>query len=437
MKVRSRRAGQVLATLLLAALALSACSGDLESSSDDATSDAGDSFGGGGGWLDGEAERVWEGSDEAGLYAGGEADAAAPAPPTSAASGLPTTAGSVDDNELWDDYLLYRQAFERLGLPVSDVPVEGRQILSVVDGEGDPVVGADVEVLSASGEPVAHLRTYADGRALFHPAIEVDPDDQSRPDFRVRVSKGGFAVEDDLPAGELEHTIELDGATNSGVKLDVHFLIDTTGSMSDEIERLKANVTSISESVRELPGAPDARFGMTVYRDRGDVFVTRTFDFTPDVGAFSAALDEVVADGGGDTPESLNAGLHEALTVPSWRTDDTVKLVFLVADAPPHLAGEPGYEDEPDYAADIVEAAARGIKVFPIASSGLDDQGEFIFRQLAQITLGRFVFLTYGTDGSPGGETTPHSVAPEDYDVLALDELVVQLIGDEIAPLAS
>ena len=39
----------------------------------------------------------------------------------------------------------------------------------------------------------------------------------------------------------------------------------------------------------------------------------------------------------------------------------------------------------PDYAADVRVAAARGIKIMPIASSGLDDQGEYIFRQLAQI----------------------------------------------------
>ncbi len=76
---------------------------------------------------------------------------------------------------------------------------------------------------------------------------------------------------------------------------------------------------------------------MTLYRDRGDLFVTRTFDFTSSVDVFKAALAEVRAGGGGDTPEDLNAGLHEAVTSPSWRGDDTVKLVFLIADAPPHL----------------------------------------------------------------------------------------------------
>jgi hypothetical protein len=116
----------------------------------------------------------------------------------------------------------------------------------------------------------------------------------------------------------------------------------------------------------------------------------------------------------------------------SWRGDDTVKLTFLLADAAPHLAGEPGYEEEPDYAEAVRDAASAGIKIFPISSSGLDAQGEFVFRQLAQVTMGRFVFLTYGPDGQSPGESTPHDVDPADYTVLALDALVVQLVGDEL-----
>ena len=118
------------------------------------------------------------------------------------------------------------------------------------------------------------------------------------------------------------------------------------------------------------------------------------------------------------------------MTSPSWRGDDAVKLIFLIADAPPHL----DYQGGPDYAADVRVAAARGIKIMPIASSGLDDQGEYIFRQLAQITMGRFTFLTYGADGASPGDSTTHHVS--DYAVLALDDLVVRLISDELKGLA-
>jgi hypothetical protein len=344
-------------------------------------------------------------------------------------------AGSVDDNELWDDYLRYRQDFLATGLPVSALEVEARQLLTVVDASGDPVLGADISVVDGAGAEVAHLRTYADGRAAFLAPTAVDPATQSRPLFTARVSKGSVSTEAPLEPGALSQSITLEAEISAPTQVDVLFLIDTTGSMGDEIERLKASMISVSEQLSQLPSAPTVRFSMVLYRDRGDEYVTRTFDFTADTFAFTDALRGVVADGGGDTPESLNAALQDAVSGPSWLPDDTVKLVFLLSDAAPHLPGEPGYEDEPDYVASVRQAAAQGIKIFPIASSGLDDQGEYVFRQLAQVTMGRFVFLTYGADGQSPGDSTSHHVDPSDYDVLALDQLVVELVGDELAHL--
>jgi hypothetical protein len=103
-------------------------------------------------------------------------------------------------------------------------------------------------------------------------------------------------------------------------------------------------------------------------------------------------------------------------------------MMFLLGDAAPHL----DYKGDADYAHEMQDAAARGIKIDPIASSGLDDQGEFVFRQLAQYTTGTFNFLTYGADGKSPGSSTPNHV--EGYDVLSLDQLVVKLVTDELKP---
>ena len=67
------------------------------------------------------------------------------------------------------------------------------------------------------------------------------------------------------------------------------------------------------------------------------------------------------------------------------------------------------------------------------AAKALEGQGEYVFRQLAQYTSGRFNFLTYGADGVSPGDRTTHHV--DDYSVLSLDELVVQLVRDELDPL--
>ena len=410
-----------------------------------ATTTAGAPVDPGGRWLGGDSDRDWSG-DGAGVGAAGSAatsegyaaeDAAtlrSTAKPAAGAPASPTTlmpgdviappqrsgpglrAGSVDDNAAFADYLKYRDEFRRLGITVHDIDVSIRHVVTVVDQDGKPLLGA---VVRAGDQEV---RSGPDGRALLFGNVG---------DATVDWQNTRVTVDFTQDAGR-EHRVTVPVRRPEGrAKLDVLFLIDTTGSMGDEIDRLKDSVRSVAERISALPGDTDLRIGMTVYRDRGDLFVTRTFDFTSSVDIFKAALAEVRAGGGGDTPEDLNAGLHQAVTSPSWRGDDTVKLMFLIADAPPHL----DYQDGPDYADDVRAAARRGIKIMPIASSGLDDQGEYVFRQLSQITMARFTFLTYGADGASPGDHTDHHVS--DYAVLALDDLVVRLVADELRPLGS
>jgi hypothetical protein len=103
----------------------------------------------------------------------------------------------------------------------------------------------------------------------------------------------------------------------------------------------------------------------------------------------------------------------------------------LVADAPPHL----DYEQDYDYIQEARAAVARGIKIYPIAASNSGPQAEYIFRQLAQQTLGRFIFLTYqeGQSGGAPGESTTLDAGKQDYTVERLDELIVQVIKRELA----
>jgi hypothetical protein len=355
---------------------------------------------------------------------------------------IPLNAGEIDDNAEWDTYLTYRNSFlSQYGYSVHDVNVTGRHIITVVDSEGYPVPGARVRVLAGS-TLVSTSRTYATGQTLFFP--NANPAAQGAQSYRVIVQKGNspeVAYELNPSLGS-SWILTLPTVRANAVKLDVLFLLDATGSMGDEIAQLQNNLLAISQQIALLPGNVDVRYGLVTYRDRGDAYVTQSFDFTTDVGVFQAQLSNVRANGGGDTPESLNEALYVALYTLGWRGDDTVKLVFLVADAPPHL----DYPNDHDYARDMVVAAEQGIKIHPIASSGLSPDGEFIFRQIAQYTMGHFLFLTYqqGSSGAPGadrsdlsvGEPSDPSTQTEgDYTVERLDELVLRLITDELSAL--
>ncbi|MGD8855816.1 MAG: VWA domain-containing protein [Chloroflexota bacterium] len=354
-------------------------------------------------------------------------ESAGSAPAAEMAQQSHLTAGEVDDNARWDDYLLYLRDY--VGPTVIKADVSQRHQIWVTDSDGRPALGALVEI-SAAGQEVARLRTHSDGRVYFFPRAYGDTSQEMA--YDVQVTVGSETAELTIPAGasqrEWQVVLPAAGRTSDNVRLDVLFLIDATGSMADEIAQLKDNIQAIAAAIDSMPARPDLRLAMTVYRDQGDAYVSRTFEFTPDVDAFEEALAEVRADGGGDYPEDLNEALSRAVHAPEWRVEETVSLIFLVADAPPHL----DYGQQNHYAFEMLAAAERGIKIYPIASSGLDEQGEYIFRQLAQVTGGRFIFLTYGPEGpgTPGEETTFNV---DQYTVSALDDLVVKIVEEELA----
>ncbi len=333
------------------------------------------------------------------------------------------TGGSIDDNERFEDYLAYRADFFGLGIPVRDLDPSGRIVVTVTGQDGLPAAHAEV-VVAGEGLEVS-LRTTADGTVRFHPeAYEAGagPFTVSAGSASTTATRGqDVTLETSLPT-----------AAGETVALDVLFLLDATGSMEDEIHQLKITIDEVAQRIHRLPGDVDVRLGMTLYRDEGDAFLTSTFDLTPDVEAFAEALAEVVAADGGDYPEALDEALAAALSQPSWRSpSDTVQLVFLVADAPPQILRQVPVP----YTDSMRDAAGRGIKIFPVSSSGTDDQAEFVFRQLAQFTGARYVFLTYGAGGRATGEST--DIDQRDYEELSLDDLIVRLVAEELAALAS
>ena len=332
----------------------------------------------------------------------------------------PLKAGSVDDNITFTDYLDYRNRIENQGVQVRQMDVKDRSIIRIRKTNGLPVSQRAITIRSRN-QVVARLLTTADGTVRFHPA--------------AYKASGPFIVDVDGTTEQfslgnnVDIVISDSSAVRENVPVEVLFLLDTTGSMGDEIDQLKTTIDSVVQRLNDLPGTGEVRLGMTLYRDENDAFVTANYDFTNNIGSFRKALAQVNADGGGDEPEALDEAFADALAKPHWSAPGkAIQLVFLVADAPPHV-------DRPvqiPYTASMKDAASRGIKVFPIASSSTGDQGEYVFRQIAQFTGARFVFLSYGAQGSGGTATGASSdIKQRDYQELSLDELVVRLVGEE------
>jgi Mg-chelatase subunit ChlD len=129
--------------------------------------------------------------------------------------------------------------------------------------------------------------------------------------------------------------------------VEVVFCIDTTGSMSGLIDAAKAKVWSICNQIAAGRPTPRLKVGLIGYRDRGDEYVTKVFDLTEDLDAIHEKLMAFKAQGGGDTPESVNQALHEAVTKVNWtKGQKALKIIFLVGDAPPKdYAGDVKYQE--------------------------------------------------------------------------------------------
>src|SRR5512140_2961024 len=86
-------------------------------------------------------------------------------------------------------------------------------------------------------------------------------------------------------------------------RIEVCFVLDTTGSMGGLIEGAKQKIWSIANEMISAKPTPEIRIGLVPYRDRGDEYVTKTFDLTNDIDAVYATLRTFQAAGGGDEPE--------------------------------------------------------------------------------------------------------------------------------------
>jgi Mg-chelatase subunit ChlD len=167
-------------------------------------------------------------------------------------------------------------------------------------------------------------------------------------------------------------------------KVDIVFAVDTTGSMSGLIAGAKAKIWEIARKAQQGQPSPQLRVGLVAYRDVGDAYVTKVLDLTRDMDKVYSTLSDFRADGGGDTPEHVLKGLHDAIDVEHWSDDpQAVKLVYLVGDAPPHL----DYHDGLTLNGVLGDARQKGIRISAIRC-GTDSQTLAAWTNIAQKTDG-------------------------------------------------
>ncbi len=212
-------------------------------------------------------------------------------------------------------------------------------------------------------------------------------------------------------------------ARSATTALDIALVVDTTGSMGDEIEWLKTEFKALAADIAAAHPSVPQRWALVHYRDEGDAYLTRTEDFTSTTSTFQASLDQLAPGGGGDFPEAPDKALADADKLQWSSAASTAKLVFWVADAPPHD------DDGPAFSAAVRALAQRGVHVYPVASSGIDEVTEHAMRATAQLTLGRYVFLT--DDSGVGGAHLEPTIPC--YVVTKLKHAVERVVDSELS----
>ena len=141
----------------------------------------------------------------------------------------------------------------------------------------------------------------------------------------------------------------------------------------------------------------------------------------------------MAADGGGDGPEDLESALDDAVNKMDWNRDG-LRLAFIVTDAEAHL----DYNREYTYIDAANDARAKAIKLHTIGTGGLPLEGEYLLRQVAQLTDSKYIFLTYGeggeAEGGKEGSVSHHSGS--NFQTDKLEAIIIRFVREEVANLS-
>lgn len=359
-----------------------------------------------------------------------EAVMAEPAPVTAAAPPVAgsyagvarrgvVTAGDIDDRLNLAAFSRYVKG-SRLGLPQLGL---GAPVIARLTGpDGRPAPGARY-TLRKPGAAEAFHDSYAgpDGRIVDFPKL-LGGGDLGQVELRVFGADGQEAGRQVLKTGSATEVRLASGSSWQPDFLDLVIVIDTTGSMGDEIAFLQKELIGITRAAaRQAPGV-SIRYGLVAYRDHGDDYVVKSYGFTGNSGTMNGWLRGLRADGGGDYPEAAAAALRAGVGL-DWRRGKGERILLHIADAPPHR------QDAADYLRAARSAAESGVQIFTLGASGVAAESEFLMRQASVATGGRYLFLT--DDSGVGYSHAEPTIRC--YRVTKLASLLTRVLATELS----
>ena len=328
------------------------------------------------------------------------------------------TAGEWNDLANWTFWVNLGQNEDYKGMPVYwEYDISTRISAIVKTSSGDPVINETIQLLDGGNNVIWQTKTDNTGSAELWPGQS----GAALSDMEINVAGTTISEVKKYSEGINEITLNDHPSTITGPKIDIAFVIDATGSMSDELEYFKVELVDVIDSVKETHAGAVINTGSIFYRDEGDDYVTKQSPFTSDITTTINFINDQSAGGGGDFPEAVHSALDAAINNLQWSNGVKSRILFLLLDAPPH------HEDDiiAKMNSLVIDAAKKGIKIIPITASGIDKETEFLMRYMAITTNGTYVFIT--NHSGIGNEHLEPTVG--DYEVEYLNHLMVRLIN--------
>lgn len=324
------------------------------------------------------------------------------------------TAGEINDLEKWEDWLkaINKKEFKSMQKKWN-FQLENKIEVIVNDENNNPLTNIKVVLFDENNNQLMSARTDRTGKAyLFKDLNNICNDNY----FIIQVEQNNKIEGKKITTTYDRVIFNLNNQKESN-DIDIMFTIDATGSMGDEINYLKSELKNIIERLDE--SINEKRVALTFYRDRGDDYVVKDFDFNSNIDEVKDTLYNQNADGGGDYEEAVDEALKVSMQK-SWNKNAKTKLMFLLLDAPPHLTKE----NVETIKNQIKIAQEKGIKIIPIVASDANKDVEFLMRFFSVATNGTYVFLT--NDSGIGNDHIKPTT--DDFKVEKLNDLIVRLI---------
>lgn len=339
--------------------------------------------------------------------------------PEQARAGL-LTAGTWSDLDRWDFWLNLMQSPWYDEVKAWNFNPTRRIAVDLEQAER-PLGDQLLTLKDAQGNLVSQSRTNMKGQADFF--INLFNQSQQGPFTLYKGEQADQVLQTDIEIPVQKNLtpllIESTGVAPAN-QVDIMLSVDTTGSMGDELSFLQFELQNVLTTVESNNPQLNLRASTNFYKDRGDAYLVRPFPFTTDFSQVQQQLSEQSAGGGGDYPEAVELALADAIQEHQWQTSARARLLFLVLDAPPHQNAQVREQLQT-----LTESARqKGIRIIPVASSGVDKPTEFLMRSLAISTGGEYVFLT--DDSGIGGSHIEPTIG--DYKVEKLNALMIRLI---------